>query len=183
MSNDLKIPNFIKLPAYITKDGIGYKLVTYPKSEYDVTEHDPFTGTLYECAYLAFDGEKFNYDIQKVEFSYIVAEHELNEKQLQYHDFSTKYAKSLDDVKSMINEEIHKQGFIEVDEILSPRQCFTRELSSLFNRYSVDNEFNMADYVLADYVNGTLDSLYELSKRTGHIGHKRKSRFLSNDSQ
>jgi len=47
---------------------------------------------------------------------------------------------------------------------------FERELRSLLNRFSIDNDCNMPDYILSTYIINSIESLKECNKRT--LRHK-----------
>jgi hypothetical protein len=134
------------LPNMLLVDEVNYKLVV----------HGLLAGG-FRISYVEFDGNHFNWDNKPIDLFYNVVDvipptKEYVKGELQ--DISI-YKLNTDDVIADCLEKLkfwHKGLYKKLDEIVPRETRFHRELTSLLNRYSIENGSNTPDFLLANYL-------------------------------
>jgi hypothetical protein len=117
------------LPKYFMLDGKGYYL----------------TGYILACG---------DYRISYSEFDF------MNGRKVQEDShFIDGMCKELKYLIPHIREELGKYHFEVVEKLETKHESFTRELTSLINRYSKENGSNTPDYIVAGYIENCLHAL------------------------
>lgn len=150
--------NFIKrchdsLPVMLMVDGIKYKL----------DAHGLLAGS-YRISYGEFDGDFFNWKNKPIDLFYELAKKvEISPKRNGQIACGIIYKTNMDEIISDCLDRLntwHKGAYIELKAIHSAKDrntLFERELTSLINRYSKENDSNTPDFMLAQYLTGCLN--------------------------
>jgi len=79
-------------------------------------------------------------------------------------------------VDQMVDDALHKLSkfdYVIVDEILTNEAAFKRDLTSLINKYSLENESNTPDFILANYLMSCLRNFNNITNtRSKWYGQK-----------
>lgn len=139
------------LPKLLMVDGVNYKL--YVK--------ELLIGG-FRISYIEFDGNYMNYENMPIDLFYrivgvIPPVREYNNDSDLLN--STIYKKETGDIIADCLDKLHEWHgglYAELGEIVPRETQFNRELSSLLNKYSMENNSNTPDFLLADYLIGCL---------------------------
>lgn len=139
------------LPKMLMVDGISYKL-----------DAECLLSGTFRISYGEFDGNFFNWKNKPIDLFYEIVEilppiKEYKDDELQD---ATIYKTNIDDIISDCMVQLnnwHKGVFDELYEIVPKETQFHRDLSSLLNRYSRENNSNTPDYILSNYLIGCLN--------------------------
>lgn len=155
------------LPKMLKVDGKNYKLdvCEYCDSEFGVT-------------YAEYDGNFFNWDNKPISFFYKIvdeippaieyAEGDLKDATIYKTSFYDVLNDCLDKLKQWT-----KDDFVVLTEIVPKEEQFYRELTSLLNKYSKENESNTPDFLLASYLIRCLDAFNSITNsRENWYGRK-----------
>ena len=159
------------LPNMLMVNGINYKL--------DV--HGLMAGG-FRISYGEYDGNYYNWKNKPIDLFYeivsiIPPKREYKENELQN---ATIYVTSIDNIIVDCLKQLnnwHDGLYKELSEIVPIETQFHRELSSLLNRYSKENESNTPDFLLASYLTGcllTFNSIVNAREEWYGRGEKRK---------
>jgi len=135
------------LPSCIKVGGVNYKL--------------HYTGLLaggYRISYGEFDGDFFNWNNKLLDLSYklctVIPEPTVyTEGQLRD---ATIYKLTISEIIDDCEEKLKAFNYELLDEIVTPEVSFSRELTSLLNKYSKENASNTPDFILANYITSCL---------------------------
>lgn len=141
------------VPKYISVEDVTYKLY--------------LDGNLkkksFRISYAGFDGNFTNWEYRLFDTHYKIGEDpsssEAREEQLEKYGFECDANTYVDSVESLIEDfktKLSTVEYEELSEVVTKETKFYRELTALINRYSLENESNTPDFLLAQYLIGCL---------------------------
>jgi len=137
-----------KIPEFIRVDGKRFRRRIF--------ESDSNT---YSIEYVEFDGENWNWK-NKLSLNKTYKIVKTIPKKIKYNDSDiedcTEYVLTTEEAIEDFLKELHEISYEKLDEIVSRSSMFTRELTSLLNKYRKENNSNTPDYILASYLEGCL---------------------------
>lgn len=139
------------LPKMLMVNGVNYKLDT----------HGLLSGG-FRISYAEYDGIQFNWNNNPIDLFYYIVDI-IPENDYKVGDLQNKtiYKTNIDDVITDCLEMLNKWHggqYVELDEIVPRETQFHRELASLLNKYSKENDSGTPDFILAQYLNNCLDT-------------------------
>lgn len=161
------------LPEFIRVNGIEYRL----------SSNALLSGNSYRINYAEFNGDQFLWNNQLLRLMYYVTD---SVKPEPIDDFGLKdatiYVKTLGELITDCISKLNVIGYEPLDEIVTNEVKFARELTSLLNRYSKENDSDTPDYVLAGYLIGCLRNFNcAIGNKNNHEGRKRKIHIESEE--
>jgi len=137
-----------EIPEYIRVNGKSFRRRIF--------ESDSDT---YSIEYVKFDGENWDWK-NKLSINKTYKIVNIIPKKIKYVDSdirdSIEYVLTTEKAIDDFLKELHEIPYEKLNEIVSRSTMFTRELTSLLNKYSKENGSNTPDYILASYLEGCL---------------------------
>lgn len=161
---ELKVEQYFKdrckeeLPIMLMVNGITYKL----------DAHGLMSGG-YRITYAKFDGDMYNWNDKPIDLIYNIVDElpPIVEQVPGELKDSTIYKTSIDNLIDDCLDKLddwHKGTFEVLDEIVPREEQFHRELTSLINKYSKENDSNTPDFILASYLTGCLRTFNSITE-------------------
>ena len=141
-------------PEFIMHEGIKYKFYACLL----------LSGKTVSVAYGEFDGNSYNWDKQLLSHHYCVCDAIPETPEYSESDLrdATIYVLNIEDAVNNFNEKLNNLDYEILEEIVIIDVEFRRELTSLLNRYSKENESNTPDFILANHLISCLKSFNEM---------------------